>query len=97
MAEQRIYLQELYRELEEGGCGYSMPEDVAYGLLMQKYHREEQRVEQPAENLQYGRVVEMRCLSEEQHSERSVERCTGADRGLSSLQPLGMCIAYPIR
>ena len=63
-----LYLQELLHELAEGGSGYDMSEEVTYGLLWRKHSGEEQQKEQQAENPQPGRVVEMPCISEEQHS-----------------------------
>ena len=63
----RLYLQELQHELAEGGSGYDMSEEVTYHLLWGK-RGEEQKKEQPGEDLQRGRVVELPCLSEEQHS-----------------------------
>ena len=64
----RLYLQELLHELAEGGSGYDLSEEVTYGLLWRKYRGEEEEKEQPAEDLQHGRVVEMPRLSEDQHS-----------------------------
>ena len=64
----RLYLQELLHELAEGGSGYDLSEEVTYGLLWRKYRGEEEEKEQPIEDLQHGRVVEMPCLSEGQHS-----------------------------
>jgi uncharacterized protein len=64
----RIYLQELARELAEGGSGYDMPEEITFGLLWRKYRGEEEEKEQPVEDFQHGRVVEMPRLSEDQHS-----------------------------
>ena len=63
----RIYLQELQRELAEGGSGYDLSEEVTYGLLWGKYRGKDQEKEQQAEDLQRGRVVDMSRLSEEQH------------------------------
>jgi uncharacterized protein len=63
----RLYLQELQHELAEGGAGYDMSEEVTYHLLWGK-GEEEQEKEQPVEDLQRGRVIDMPCLSEEQHS-----------------------------
>ena len=63
----RLYLQELLRELAEGGSGYDLSEEVTYGLLWRKYRGEEQEKEQSIEDLQRGRVVDMSRLSEEQH------------------------------
>jgi uncharacterized protein len=73
MAERRIaflhlYLQELQHELTEGGSGYDMSEEVTDCLLSRKLKGEEQEKEQPVEDLQRGRVVEMPRLSEEQYS-----------------------------
>ena len=62
----RLYLQELQHELAEGGSGYDMSEEVTYHLLWGK-RGEEQEKEQPVEDLQRGRVVDMSRLSEEQH------------------------------
>ena len=64
----RIYLQELQHELAEEGSGYDMPEDVTYRLLWGEQRGEEQKKEQPAEDLQCGRVVAIPCISEEHHS-----------------------------
>ena len=64
----RLYLQELLHELAEGGSGYDLSEEVTYGLLWRKYRGEEEEKEQPIEDLQRGRVVEMPRLSEDQHS-----------------------------
>jgi uncharacterized protein len=63
----RIYLQDLQRELAEGGSGYDMAEEVTYHLLWRRRGEEEEK-EQPGEDFQHGRVVEMPRLSEEQHS-----------------------------
>ncbi|HEY6410145.1 MAG TPA: hypothetical protein VIY29_22035 [Ktedonobacteraceae bacterium] len=63
-----LYLQELQRELTIGGSGYDMSEEFPYGLLLRKLKGEEQEKEEPGEDLQYGRVVEIPYLSEEQHS-----------------------------
>ncbi len=73
MAERRIaflhlYLQELQHELAEGGSGYDLSDELTYGLLWQKYRGEEQQKEQPAEDLQRGKVVNLSSLTEEQHS-----------------------------
>jgi uncharacterized protein len=63
MAERRIaflhlYLQELQYELAEGGSGYDLAEEVTsrllWGMLGELQHKE-----QPAEDLQNGRVVEI--------------------------------------
>jgi uncharacterized protein len=62
----RLYLQELQHELAEGGSGYDMSEEVTYHLLWGK-RGEEQEKEQPVEDLQRGRIVDMSHLSEEQH------------------------------
>src|SRR6266700_6022432 len=62
-----LYLQELQYELAEGGSGYDMAEEVTYGLLWRKYRGEEEEKEQPVEDFQHGRVVDMSRLSEEQH------------------------------
>ena len=72
MAERRIaflrrYLQELQQELAEGGYGYDMPEEVTYHLLWDEKRVEEQKQEQPAEELQRGRVVAIHRIYEEQH------------------------------
>jgi len=64
----RLYLQELQQELAEGGYGYDMPEEVTYRLLWDEKRAEEQKQEQPAEDLQRGRVVEIHRIYEEQHS-----------------------------
>ena len=64
----RLYLQELQQELAEGGCGYDMPEEVTYRLLRDEKRAEEQNQEQPAEDQQRGRVVEIHRSYEEQHS-----------------------------
>jgi hypothetical protein len=63
----RLYLQELLHELAIGGSGYDLSEEVTYHLLWGK-RGEEQKKERPGEDLQRGRVVELPCLSEEQHS-----------------------------
>jgi uncharacterized protein len=63
----RLYLQELQHELAEEGSGYDLSEEVTYGLLWRKYRGEEEK-EQPVEDLQRGRVVEMPRLSKDQHS-----------------------------
>jgi uncharacterized protein len=73
MAERRVaflrrYLQELQQELAEGGYGYDMPDEVTYRLLWDEKRAEEQKQEQPAEDLQRGRVVEIHRIYEEQHS-----------------------------
>ncbi len=64
----RLYLQELQHELAEGGSGYDMSEEVTYGLLWRKYRGEEQEKEQPVDDFQRGKVVDMSRLSKEQHS-----------------------------
>ncbi len=64
----RLYLQELQRELAEGGYGYDMPEEVTYCLLWDEKRAEEQKQEQPAEDLQGGRVVAIHRIFDEQHS-----------------------------
>ena len=48
----RLYLQELQQELAEGGYGYDMPEEVTNRLLWDEKRAEEQKQEQPAEELQ---------------------------------------------
>ncbi len=63
-----LYLHELQHELTEGGSGYDMSEVVTSGLLLQKLKGEEQAKEEPGEDPQHGRVVEMPYLSGEQHS-----------------------------
>jgi uncharacterized protein len=63
----RLYLQELQRELAEGGSGYDTSEEVTYHLLW-KEKEEEQETEQPEEDSKNGKVVDMSRLSEEQHS-----------------------------
>ena len=73
LAEQRIaflrlYLQELQQELAEGGYGYDMPEEVTYRLLWDEKKAEEQKQEQPVEELQRGKVVAIHRIFEEQHS-----------------------------
>jgi uncharacterized protein len=72
MAERRIaflhlYLQELQHELAEGGYGYDMPEEVTYRLLWDEKIIDEQKQEQPVEDLQRGRVVAIHPIYEEQH------------------------------
>jgi hypothetical protein len=52
-----LYLQELLQELTEGGNGDDMPEEVAYRLLWDEKRTEEQKQEQPAEDLEDWRVV----------------------------------------
>jgi uncharacterized protein len=69
----RLYLQELQHELAEGGVGYDMAEEVTSRLLWEKQAGEQQK-EQPAEDHQRGRGIEMPRLSEEQHSACSGER-----------------------
>ncbi len=64
----RLYLQELQHELAEGGYGYDMTEEVMYRLLWDEKRAEEQKQEQPAEDLQRGRVVASHLIYEEQHS-----------------------------
>jgi hypothetical protein len=64
----RLYLQELQHELAEGGCGYDMPEEVAYCLLWGEKIAEELKQELPVENLQGGRVVAIHPIYDEQHS-----------------------------
>jgi hypothetical protein len=64
----RLYLQELQQELTEGGYGYDMPEEVAYGLLWGEKRAEEQQKEKPAEEIQRGRVVAIHRIYDEQHS-----------------------------
>jgi hypothetical protein len=64
----RLYLQELQQELAEGGYGYDMPEEVTYRLLWDEKRAEEQKQEQPEEELQLARVVEIHRIYEEQHS-----------------------------
>lgn len=72
MAEQRIaflriYLQELYRELEEGGAGYDTTEEIMYHFLWRK--REEGQMKEPlGEDHQRGMVVTISDLSSEQYS-----------------------------
>jgi uncharacterized protein len=73
MAERRIaflhlYLQELQHELAEGGCGYDMPDEVASSLLWGEKRAEEQKQEQPVEDLQGSRVVAIHRIYDEQHS-----------------------------
>ena len=73
MAERRVaflrrYLQELQQELTEGGYGYDMPEEVTYRLLWDEKKAEEQKQEQPVEELQRGKVVAIHRIFEEQHS-----------------------------
>jgi uncharacterized protein len=72
MAAQRIaflhiYLQELYRELAEGGSSYNMAEEVTYHFLWKK-REEGQLKEQLGEEHQRGNVVDMPHLSGEKHS-----------------------------
>jgi uncharacterized protein len=63
----RIYLQELYRELEEGGAGYDTTEEVTYHFLWRK--REEGLMKEPlGEDHQRGMVVAISDRSSEQHS-----------------------------
>jgi uncharacterized protein len=64
----RLYLQELQHELAEGGYGNDMPEEVTYRLLWDEKRAEELKQEQPAEDLQCGRVVAIHRIYEEQHS-----------------------------
>jgi uncharacterized protein len=66
MAFLRLYLQELQHELAEGGYGYDMPEEVTYRLLWDEKRTEEQKQEQPAAELQRGRVVAIHRIYEEQ-------------------------------
>lgn len=63
----RIYLQELARELAEGGSGYDMPEENTHSLIWRKYCIGEE-TNQSAEDIQPVRVVAMFPHSEEQHS-----------------------------
>jgi uncharacterized protein len=63
----RLYLQELQHELAEGGYGYDMPEEVTFRLLWDEKRAEEQKQEQPAEELQRGRIVAIHPIYEEQH------------------------------
>lgn len=62
----RIYMQELARELAEGGSGYDMPEENTQSLIWRKYSIGEE-TNQSAEDIQPVRVVEMFPHSE-QHS-----------------------------
>jgi uncharacterized protein len=64
----RLYLQELQHELAEGGCGYDMPDEIAFCLLWGEKRAEEQKTEKPAEDLQGGRVVPLHSIYGEQHS-----------------------------
>ena len=64
----RLYLQELQQELTEGGYGYDMPEEVTYRLLWDEKRAEEQKQEQPAEDLQGGRDVAIHRIYDEQQS-----------------------------
>jgi uncharacterized protein len=64
----RLYLQELQHELAQGGCGYDIPNEVAYCLLWGEIKAEEQKQELPVENLQGGRVVAIHPIYDEQHS-----------------------------
>jgi uncharacterized protein len=64
----RLYLQELQHELAEGGCGYDMPDEVAYCLLWGEKRGEEQKQEQTVEDLQGRRVVAIHRIYDEQHS-----------------------------
>jgi uncharacterized protein len=64
----RLYLQELQHELAEGGCGYDMPDDIAYCLLWGETRAEEPKTEKPAEDLQGERVVAIHRIYDEQHS-----------------------------
>jgi uncharacterized protein len=64
----RIYLQELARELAEGGSGYDMPEEITNGLIWRKYREGGEETNQLAEVIQPVRVVEMFPQLEEQHS-----------------------------
>jgi hypothetical protein len=57
------YLQELQHELTIGGSGYDMSEEVTSGLLLRKLKGEEPEKEEPGEDLQHERVVDMPYLS----------------------------------
>ena len=63
----RLYLQELQHELAEGGYGYDMPEEVTYRLLWDEKRAKEQQQEQPAEELQQGRIVAIHRIYKEQY------------------------------
>ena len=68
MAFLRLYLQELQQELTEGGYGYDMPAEVTYRLPWDEKRAEEQKQEQPAEDLQGGRDVAIHRIYDEQQS-----------------------------
>jgi uncharacterized protein len=63
----RLYLQELQHELAEGGYGYDMPEEVTYRLLWDEKRVDEQKQEQPEEELRRGRVIAINRIYEEQY------------------------------
>ncbi len=63
----RVYLQELQQELEEGGCGYVMPDEVAHCLLWGA-KGEEENLEKHAEEIKHGRVVPLLQCYDKQHS-----------------------------
>jgi uncharacterized protein len=63
----RLFLQEFQQELAEGGCGYDMPDEVAYGLLWGEKRAEEQ-LEQHVEEIKLGRVVPLHHRYDKQHS-----------------------------
>jgi len=64
----RLYLQELQQEITEGRYGYDMPAEVTYRLPRDEKSAEEQKKEQPAEDLQGGRDVAIHRIYDEQQS-----------------------------